>query len=201
MTDIKPQNAYRVTDMAGLLAFVPALVSYTPVNSIVVLFLSANRVAVAMRADYREATLHSLLEMSLRAADQSNAEEVVIAIYMPEVTEQVRSRACDLAVGLETETMNSDRPLKVIGLAAVGDNGWCELDPWDPEIPALRPLAELEGHPLRLQHIFDGKAVASSREEIAERVRPNSDPHSHEFAKAAETMIHRVRELLSLIHI
>jgi len=197
MTDIKPQgiNSYRITDMGGLLTFVPALVGFPPERSIVVMFLAGNRVALTMRADYAEANLHQLLVMALRAADQSSADELVIAVYMPEITQQVRSRACDLAVGLETQTMDADRPLRVLGLAAVGDDGWCELDAWDPQIPTLRPLAELEDHVMRVQHIYDGKAVASSREEIAARVKPSSDPHSHELVVAADAMIHRVRDM------
>lgn len=189
MADTRPEGTIRIRDMAGLLAFVPALVGFTPERSLVVMFLAGHRVAMTMRADLDGANVAQLVATTLRAARQSAAEELVIAAYMPNVSEVTRAIVCDLAAGIELESIDDEPPLRVLGLAAVGRDGWCELDPWEPGAPPLRPLAELEEHAMRAQGVYEGRVVAASRDEVAARVKPDSEERSTTFEVVAEAVV------------
>ncbi len=189
MADTRPERTVTISDMAGILAFVPALVGFKPERSLVVMFLGGHRVAMTMRADLNGANVAQLVVTTLRAARQSAAEELVIAAYMPNVSEVTRAILCDLAAGIELESIDDEPPLRVLGLAAVGRDGWCELDPWEPGIPPLRPLAELEEHAMHAQGVYEGRVVATSRDEIAARVKPDSETRSTAFEVAAEAVI------------
>lgn len=182
-------STIRVTDMAGALSFVPALIGFQPERSLVVMFLACSRVAMTMRVDLGDTNLEVLLEATLRAARQSAADEVLVAAYMPNVSRVTQRIACDLAVAIEAQTLDDAKPLRVLGLAGVGRDGWCEFDPWEPELPALRPLAELDAHPMRAQAVFEGRVVAASRAEVAIRVKPDSETRSTAFEVAAEAVI------------
>ncbi len=178
-----------VRDISGLLALVPTLVSFTPERSIVVCFLRGTRIALSMRADLDGSNVRELAETAIMAAARAGASELVAIGYIPNISVVIHRVLQDLAIAVENETMDSETPLRVMALAAVGRDGWCELPMWGTEIPPLRPLAELTEHPVHVARIVAGMAPLRSRAEIVARVQPGSDATADEFIEGWQTQI------------
>ncbi len=178
-----------VRDLAGLLALVPTLVTFTPERSIVVLFLRGNRIALSMRADLDGSNVHELAETAIMAAARAGASELVAIGYIPNISVVIHRVLQDLAIAVENQTMDADTPLRVMALAAVGRDGWCELPMWGTELPELRPLAELTEHPVHVARVFAGMAPLRSRAEIVARMQPGSDAPTDEFLGGWRTQI------------
>lgn len=203
----EPTQITRLKDVPGLLAMVPALVGFTPQRSLVALFLDERRVRLTMRADLDDARLGELADTVLLAAQRAGADEVVLIGYLPNVSTVIQQVLLDLAIAVENATMDSTTPLFVRHLLAVGRDGWIELDDWSEALPPLRPLAEIEDHPVRAQSVYQGRVVAASREDLAARVRPGTDPLPEGFGRGyteqmeamASTPGPELREALAVI--
>lgn len=187
---VEPTETTRISDLAGLLALVPALVGYEPSDSVVVMFLKDQRLSVTMRADLDPRRLAYLVDRTLNAARQTGSTDLIVVGYSDKLTTAVRDVLVDLALAIENETMDADPPLRVHQLAAITADGWCEVDPWQPsEQPVMQPLDELSNHPVRVGRVLLGKVVAADRMEVAARVKPRSETPSTTFEVAAEAMI------------
>ena len=184
------RHTARVSDMAGVLACVPTLIGFHPARSLVALCLARGRVVLSMRADLDGSDVDELARMAVMAARRSDADELILVGYVPNVGTVIREVLRDLALTIESRTVDDEQPLFVRHLAAVGRDGWCELPDWGDDLPELRPLAEVENHPVHVQRIFDdGRLVATSRDALFDRVRPGSDPLPDGFALAFKTQM------------
>lgn len=184
-----PTPVARISDMAGVLACVPSILGFQPERSLVVLLLLEGRVNLTMRVSLDEANLNQLTEATVQAARRAGCHQLLVVGYAPRVTPGLQAMLGDLAVAVENESMDDPQPLSVLGLAAIGRDGWCELAAWSTAIPPLRPLFEIDEHTVRVEQIFQGKAVAGSRQEVAKRVKPDSEPRPAAFEVAAEASI------------
>jgi len=201
---LKPPTT-TIRDLAGLLAVLPTMLGFRPERSIVVCFLRGSRIALTMRADLDGARVGELAGTAIMAAARAGASELIIVGYIPNVGVVIHQVLQDLGIAIENETMDSDIRLSVLALAAVGRDGWCELPMWSQEVPALRPLAELEEHPIHVARVFNGMAPARSRQELVARVKAGSDAPSEAFMEGWETQIDQManmagHEMAALLH-
>ena len=193
MTDVPTTT---VSDVSGMLAVVPTLVGFQPSRAIVILFLDEpGRLQLTMRVDLDGANVNEVAATAVMAARRAKASELILVGYIPSISAVIREVLSDLAIIVENETLDSEQPLTVRQMAAVGRDGWCELTPWSREIPPLRPLVEISDHPVAVERIFAGMGVAASRQDLYARVQPGSDPVPDGFAVGLVAQREQMKEL------
>ena len=171
-----PAVVARISDLTGLVALIPSLLGFQPERSIAIVFVANNKIALTMRCDLADARRPELVQTVLMAADRADASELAIVGYVPKPSSVLAELLRDLAIAIEHRSMDLSRRLSVTQLAMVGDEHWCEVPTWTGLAAEERPVAELESHPLVVAHIHDGRAIESSRADLAKRIEFAGNP-------------------------
>lgn len=109
--------AHRITSPASLAASLPALVGFTPVESLVVVFVKDDLVVVTMRLDLADVS-HGINDYTVSTAQHVKADSVLIATYTSEPGNPVSHRG--LITGLRAAL--EDANVQMLDALSIVDN-------------------------------------------------------------------------------
>lgn len=182
-----PVPTLRPTDHAGLIAAAETLLGFRPRQSLVVLFLEDAFVRVCMRADLADLGDRGLLRQAATAAGRVAADRAVLVAFVDDLDDRSQQQQVRLwGVELEAATITAD-PLTVSCVLVASDEEWCSL--LGGRVGEPRPIDEVRDSPIAAERVFHGLPLASSREEVFERVRPGAEDMPAGFGRGfAEAM-------------
>lgn len=153
----------RCTD--DLLAMVPVALGFTPQDSLVVLTFGADR-AFHARVDLpdRPEDDAGIVEMLLAPARHHRVRRAALLVYAgPGRTDDA------LRVGARLDRAFREAGIDVVdAVRADGERWYALLEPADPGV-----AYDVSGHRFTAQAVLDGRAVLSSRAELADRLEPD----------------------------